>query len=303
MNAGTTVPFIDIERCTGCGRCVSCCPVETLSLIDGKAVVTGICSLGCGHCSAACPEDAIFVPDLEVKNLLFETLQVDRSWIPPGKAEAGELVRLMASRRSCRSFLPRPVGLSTLRDLVRAGITAPSGTNSQRWVFTVLASRKAVERLGDGIAAFFKRLNRLAGRTVVRRVLKLLGKKELDRYYREHYESVREALRDWDGRRRDRLFHGAPAVIIIGSHPGGSCPSEDALLAAQNILLAAHAMGLGTCLIGFAVKAMKRDRRIARQIGILDCEGIYAVIALGYTEERYERTAGRRSPAVRFVEA
>jgi len=51
------------------------------------------------------------------------------------------------------------------------------------------------------------------------------------------------------------------AVIVVGSNRG-SCPAEDALLATQNILLGAHALGLGTCLIGFAVSAMQKDVRI-----------------------------------------
>ena len=50
----------------------------------------------------------------------------------------------------------------------------------------------------------------------------------------------------WDGGRSFR-------VRFVATAPGASSPKEDALLASQNILLAAHAMGLGTCLIGFAV--------------------------------------------------
>ncbi len=90
----------------------------------------------------------------------------------------------------------------------------------------------------------------------------------LGRYYREHYESVERGLRQWEEERRDRLFHGAPAAILVGSAPGASCPVEDALLAAQNMLLAAHAMGLGTCLVGFVVEAMRRDPAIGRAVGI-----------------------------------
>ncbi|HOC99598.1 MAG TPA: 4Fe-4S binding protein [Myxococcota bacterium] len=40
---------IDHELCIGCGRCIKVCPQDTISLIEGKAVVTGRMSLNCGH--------------------------------------------------------------------------------------------------------------------------------------------------------------------------------------------------------------------------------------------------------------
>jgi nitroreductase len=91
-------------------------------------------------------------------------------------------------------------------------------------------------------------------------------------------------------------------VIVIGSRPGASCPAEDALLATQNILLAAHSMGLGSCLIGYAVAAMKRDPAIQGHIGIPANEDIHAVIALGYTGEVYQHIAGRKKVTQRWFE-
>jgi nitroreductase len=68
------------------------------------------------------------------------------------------------------------------------------------------------------------------------------------------------------------------------------------------MLLAAHSMGLGSCLIGFAVLTMTRDRRAKRAVGIPDEEKVHAVIALGYPNERYQRTADRKEPLVRVFE-
>ena len=98
---------------------------------------------------------------------------------------------------------------------------------------------------------------------------------------------------------KDILFHGATALIIVGSKPDASCPKEDALLATQNILLAAHCMGLGTCLIGFAVAAMSKDPAIKQYAGIPGEESIHSVIALGYPDETYERIVGRKTPVIR----
>ncbi|MCX5854903.1 MAG: nitroreductase family protein, partial [Deltaproteobacteria bacterium] len=111
-----------------------------------------------------------------------------------------------------------------------------------------------------------------------------------------------EALSEWDKGGTDMLFHGATAAIVIGSKRGASCPREDALLATQNILLAAHSMGLGSCLIGFAVEAMKEDPDIKKTLGIPDNEQVYAVIALGYPDETYRRIPGRKTYTRRYSE-
>lgn len=74
----------------------------------------------------------------------------------------------------------------------------------------------------------------------------------------------------------------------------GSTLKEDVLLATQNILLAAHSMGLGTCLIGFAVIPMIQDIRIQRLRGKPDNEKVHAVIALGHPDEIFLKKYVRR---------
>ena len=232
----------------------------------------------------------------------YKTFTANKQWLPPGKYNTSLLVQLMASRRSCRCFTDRPVDRAMLEDLIKIGITAPSGTNSQSWTFTILPTRKAVASLAEHIARFFEKLNATAEKTMLRRFLKLIGKGELDAYYRGYYRKVKEALEEWRGSGKDRLFHGSTAAILVGSKPGASCPAEDALLATQNILLAAHSMGLGSCLIGYAVAAMKKDPSIRQSVGIPSEEEIYAVIALGYPDEVYQRAAGRKKVTPRYFE-
>ena len=293
---------IDRDLCNGCGLCVTVCPTGTISLREEKATASGGESIFCGHCEAVCPREAIHIHEIDKEMSQYKTFTTEKQWLPPGKYNISLLVQLMASRRSCRNFTDQPVKRALLEDLMKIGITAPSGTNSQSWTFTILPARKAVTAFAERVASFFENLNATVEKTRLRMFLKLIGKGELDAYYRGYYRKVKEALEEWHVSGKDRLFHGSTAAILVGSKPGASCPAEDALLATQNILLAAHSMGLGSCLIGYAVAAMKKDPSIQKSIGIPSEEEIHAVIALGYPDEVYQRVAGRKKVTSRYFE-
>jgi nitroreductase/NAD-dependent dihydropyrimidine dehydrogenase PreA subunit len=293
-------PIIAVDHCTGCGACVAICPDQVLELGDtGAARWHGEQCLLCGHCAAICPEQAVNVPSLA------DSLGLESGVEPVGRdggaAAFAELVVLMRQRRSCRRFTGEPVATGVLRDLTRIGSTAPSGTNCQAWRFTILPDRCDVERLGEVTADFYRRLNKTAANRWYRLLNRLFGSGSLDTYYRRYYQSVEEALRQWYEQRIDRLFHGAPAAILVSADKRSSCPAEDALLATQNMLLAAQALGLGTCLVGFVVEAARRDHRIGRLLRMPADERLYAVIACGHPAVHFLRPAGRKRVAPRIL--
>ena len=295
--------YLDPALCDGCGLCLKVCPARAFSLEEGRAVFTGECTLACDHCAAACPRQAIEVEIDKPEPFAFETF----SLVPGGRPEAGssagisQLAGLMRWRRSCRVYREKPVPLALLKDLVRIGMTAPSGTNSQAWSFTILPEREKLLDFGQAVARFYEELNRLAEKAWLRRGLKLCRRPELDLYYREYYASVKEGLRSWREGSDDRLFHGARAAILVGSRPGASCPVEDAVLATQNMILAAEALGLGSCLIGFAVEALRRDKKIKQAVGVPPREKIHTVLVLGYPAISFQRPAARRQVPIRVV--
>ncbi len=49
---------VDEEKCTGCSACVSVCPVDAISMVDGKAKISDEC-ISCGVCVDECPVGAI----------------------------------------------------------------------------------------------------------------------------------------------------------------------------------------------------------------------------------------------------
>jgi NAD-dependent dihydropyrimidine dehydrogenase PreA subunit len=54
------IPSVDVDRCTGCGNCVSFCPHDCLDIVDGTcALVRPRDCRGEAFCVSACVEDAI----------------------------------------------------------------------------------------------------------------------------------------------------------------------------------------------------------------------------------------------------
>ena len=283
--------LIDTEKCIGCGRCITVCPSDTLEMHGGKARVTGSTSLNCGHCQAVCPVGAIRVGALET--LQFQGFAIDHAWLATGGGDTAGLVRLMASRRSCRNFTSAPVERTLLEDLVTIATTAPSGSNCQDWCFVLLPDRTQVKALGSEVITVFEGINRLARKSWLCRLLSLVGYPQLQRYHDLTLTRMEERIRSWHIG-VDRLLYDAPAAILIGGLRDASTPREDALLAAQNLMLAAHTMGLGSCLIGYAVEALRRRDALARRMGVPPGQEIHAVIVLGWPDESYATLIPRR---------
>lgn len=295
---------IDAQKCIGCGRCVVTCPAQAFTLAAGKSVVSGQRCILCGHCLAVCPTGAASVPAMGpgAGAVSMRGFALDRSSLAPGDFDAAHLARLMGSRRSCRDFAPQPVDRSLLEDLAAFGRLAPSASNYQPWAFTLLATRPAVERLVDEVATAFAAVNRLAQNPAARALMALLGRRQLADYRRDYLESMLERVGLWRGRRVDRFFYGAPAAMVISAADEGGMPAADCLLAGQNVMLAAHALGLGSCFIGFAVSALARRPKAKAALGLPAAETAHVVLALGYCREKFISQAGRLSRPVRWVE-
>lgn len=61
INILKVIPKLDASKCTGCGLCVSVCPMGSIKE-DNPGVVDGICIKCCG-CQKKCPEGALYFDD------------------------------------------------------------------------------------------------------------------------------------------------------------------------------------------------------------------------------------------------
>lgn len=294
-------PHLDMELCLSCQACWPTCPTGTLGpgLSGQPAPNPGIPCLACGHCQAACPTGAISLETLTAPEpALF---QFDQAYLPPGAklVTPPDLARLLASRRSIRNYRPETPQRALLNDLALMANLAPSASNKQALTFSVISGPETVAAAAGLIAGFYRRLCLLSGKPWLRFFTRALGRPHLSDFYRRGRPLMLARLKKYDQNGRDFIFHQAPAVMVISSLPEASMPVEDASLAAQNILLAAHVLGLGSCLIGLAVMAAHKDEKIKEALGAGPEETPRMAVALGYPAEDYYRIAWRKPTRIR----
>jgi nitroreductase len=173
---------------------------------------------------------------------------------------AAEFLKLVRRRRSCRDFDPdRPVPEELLVSCVEAARLAPSSCNSQPWRFVLV--RDAEKRQAVFQTARLPGINHqwLADAPVITALC-------------AHKTLVPHRL--------------APLVSKIPYH------YLDAAIAGEHFVLAATAVGLGSCWIGwFRQKPVKRILEIPRNIQVL------ALIALGFPKSPPEQRTPRLSPS------
>lgn len=67
-----------------------------------------------------------------------------------------EVLDCIHKRRSTRSFQDRQVGPAELETLLDAAVWAPSGSNSQSWLFTAIQNRAVLSKLNDLVREGFR---------------------------------------------------------------------------------------------------------------------------------------------------
>lgn len=53
--------MVDKNKCVGCGMCIEACPVQAISMENGKAKIDESVCIQCGCCVGVCPMDAISI--------------------------------------------------------------------------------------------------------------------------------------------------------------------------------------------------------------------------------------------------
>jgi len=98
------------------------------------------------------------------------------------------------------------------------------------------------------------------------------------------------------------VCHHAPAVMLFHGKAGKFDMSDaDANIWAANTAMYSKTLGLGSCYIGFIVKAMERNKILKQEMNIPPDHKVYAALALGYPKVNYKNETSRQSPRVNFI--
>ena len=182
------------------------------------------------------------------------------------------LYEAILARRSVRSYSTQKLEKETIPSLLEAAIRAPTAMHGEPWGFVIIQNKKTLKELSDQAKAM------------------LLTSKDSD----QPQPSVKffEQLVNQDF----NIFYNAGTLILICCNTILTASEADCWLAAENLILAACAMGLGTCIIGCATPILNLSE-VKTKLGIASEFIVVAPIIVGYPSDTPVRSS-RKHPRI-----
>ncbi len=185
-----------------------------------------------------------------------------------------DFLQFVRGRRSIRKFRRDPLSREDLGRLIEAASWAPSASNRQDWEFTIVTSQTTKKRMEGVVQKCWKSILDKSQTGVVR--------EELEKYVKNL---------EW--------FSQAPVLIVISAKRPETFLSNllgeaadrvagteiSAAMAAQNLMLAAHASGIGSCCLTGPLAAQEALKEL---LGLGERRKIVCLVALGYADEQPE---------------
>lgn len=146
-------------------------------------------------------------------------------------------------RCSVRSYRSGKLDQATLHVLLNAAVHAPTAIHKEPWEFVIIQDTGMLKKLSDRAKVLF-----------------------LEEVHRAHLDRGGHSLDTFTDPVFD-VFYNAGTLVVICGCPTSPFVVADCWLAAENLMLAAYAIGLGTCVIGSAVSALNTPE-VKTELGI-----------------------------------
>jgi len=205
------------------------------------------------------------------------------------------------SRRAVKHYDPaHELSDEEIQKLIEAAVQAPSGLNAQSWCFTMIQTPDRLAHIRRRIRAIYRFLLKMLDSRVSKFMLRLQVGQEAVEVLQEA-RPLLEGIVDADKTGHDRLFWGAPTLVIVHSPDEDPTGAESAHYAVANLMLMATTMGLGTCLIGFLTAVAEHDPRVRELIGIPEDHSLDAALVVGHPDVQYLRSVDKRAAEIEFI--
>jgi nitroreductase len=137
-----------------------------------------------------------------------------------------DAIDAIMTRRSVRKFRKRQVPDALLEKIITAGTYAPSALALQPWAFLVVQDRQFLQQVSDYCTPIMISL------------------------MKDAHDGMSDAFRALLKSKGSSIYYHAPTVIMIIGKTGSRFREIDCSLCAGNMMLAAHALGIGSCWVG-----------------------------------------------------
>jgi len=205
------------------------------------------------------------------------------------------VIEAIKRRRSARSYKPDPVPREVIEAIIDAGNWAPTGLNQQCWRFVVVEEDAFRRKLAAAaLPTWQKAIDSWIGsqNDQIRAYLTDLFSRCLG-WPPQPYEEMLRRGRDL----AEGMYWGAPVIIFcIGT---AAHAAQECAMVCQNMMLAATALGLGSCCVGFGAR-VTHDEEIVEALELKDNEKIYGPIVVGYPEI-YPDAPPKKPPAIKWI--
>jgi len=191
------------------------------------------------------------------------------------------VIKNMMERYSVRKFKDEPIEESELNQIIEAGLYAPNAGSRQSAIIAVCENKEINRALGKQNASSFK--GRISTSTA---------------YISKEQPSIADDPTIGDG------FYGAATVITLFAPKNFIYSEMDCCVMAENMILAAHSLGIGSCFIGRAVETFACDlgQEVLRKWEIPSDHRAFLHVILGYPASGEPvRTKPRKEGRVRRI--
>jgi nitroreductase len=177
------------------------------------------------------------------------------------------------ARRAVREYKPDDIPDETVKELIKAGVYAPSALNEQPWRFVVIKNPGLIKKCSD-------RAKKLWLDSI---------KVPVDEETGELVSLVSDP--------GFNIFYDAPLLIFIFTRRGADSPEIDCALAAENMMLGARSLDIGSCWIGLAA-ILGSDRELLREIGVPGDHRLMSQLIFGYPAGKDIEVPGRNTDVI-----